>query len=366
MDVLTSDDHALVALQERALGPTALEQAARRPLAKVVKATLAAAGKSEHTRRAYFTAAGQFLAWLDRERGGDLPPDWRPIVEKHKDGKRTAWDFGTTPAAVLWLADAQALDTWRLTLEAGGASPNTAAVRVYAIRTLLSVALRDGMIGADQARQLGISPYRSRQSRDHKPVGRRLTVQEVRRLRAAVDTSTRKGRRDLAILDCMLYLGLRRAEVAGLRLSDFAQDGGRWWAILTGKGSKTRRLKIPDALYRSLTAWLDAAGLLWHDDRPVFYSVNKGDAIGDTRISPNDVGRLVAALGATAGLAPASGGGRLGAHDLRRTAARNAHDNGAALLKVQQMLGHANPETTARYIGLDEDDAETATDFVRY
>ncbi len=360
------DEQVLVELHKRALIARGSRAAARRPLDEVIKATLAAAGRSVHTRRAYLTAIGQFLVWLDRERSEGLPDAWRPFAAPVQDGRRTAWDFGGTPAAVLWLANASALDGWRLVLEADGLSANTASARVYAVRTLLSVALRDGVLDPDQGRNLGISPYRTRQKRNEKPVGRRLTVQEVRTLREPVNTTTHKGKRDLAVLDSMLYLGLRRAEVAHLRLTDFVQDGGRWWLILTGKGSKTRRLKVSDTLYRSLSAWLDAAGLHWHDDRPVFYSVNKGDAIGDTALTPNDVGRLVVYYGALAKLAPASGSGRLGAHDLRRTCARNAYDNGATLLKVQQMLGHADPKTTARYIGLEQDDADTATDYVRY
>lgn len=360
------DEQALTWLRERAVAPRGPEMAARRPLDEVIKATLAAAGRSEHTRRAYLTAIGQFLTWLDRERSEGLPKEWRPFAATVQDGRRTAWDFGQTPAAVLWLVNASALDSWRLALESDGVSANTASARVYAVRTLLSVALRDGILYLDQGRNLGITPYRTRQKRDEKPVGRRLTVQEVRKLRGVVDSSTNKGKRDLAILDSMFYLGLRRAEVAHLSLADLAQDGGRWWLILTGKGSKTRRLKVSDVLYKSLSAWLDAANLRWHDERPVFYSVNKGDVIGNTPLTPNDVGRLVVYYGALAELSPAGGSGCLGAHDLRRTCARNAYDNGATLLKVQQMLGHADPKTTARYIGLEQDDADTATDYVRY
>lgn len=360
------DERALAHLRERALVPRGAEMAARRPLDEVIKATLAAAGRSAHTRRSYLTAIGQFLAWLDREQSEGLPEEWRPFAAAIQDGRRTAWDFGRTPAAVLWLVNASVLDSWRLTLEADGVSANTASVRVYAVRTLLSVALRDGVLDLDQGRNLGITPYRTRQKRDEKPVGRRLTVQEVRKLRGVVDVTTNKGKRDLAVLDSMLYLGLRRAEVAHLNLADLAQDGGRWWLVLTGKGSKTRRLKVSDVMYQSLSAWLDAASLRWHDERPAFYSVNKGDAIGDTPLKPNDVGRLAVYYGALAELAPSSGSGCLGAHDLRRTCARNAYDNGATLLQVQQMLGHADPKTTARYIGLEQDDADTATDYVRY
>ena len=56
----------------------------------------------------------------------------------------------------------------------------------------------------------------------------------------------------------------------------------------------------------------------------------------------------------------------LAPHDLRRTCARNAYDNGATIYQVQTMLGHADPKTTIRYIGALEDDSNTAIDKVAY
>lgn len=164
----------------------------------------------------------------------------------------------------------------------------------------------------------------------------------------------------------MLYAGLRRSEVAGLDARSLRQDQGRWWIVLQGKGDKTRRVKVHDELYQSLMAWLQAAGITWHDERPIFVAVNKGDRIKDSQINGSVVTRLVGEYGAKAHLAPASGEHVLSPHDLRRTCARNAYDNGAPLLKIQQMLGHADPNTTAGYIGADFDDADTATDYVRY
>lgn len=46
----------------------------------------------------------------------------------------------------------------------------------------------------------------------------------------------------------------------------------------------------------------------------------------------------------------ASGEIRLRPHDLRRTAATNAHNRGATLLEVQDMLNHCNPSITAQYV----------------
>ena len=363
-------------------GATALsfadsDVALRRPLAEVVRATLDAAGKSEHTRRSYETSIALFVAYLEARRGMLIPPDLLPLVEKVCNGARSlvtantgkkavSYDYGAAPAAVLRLVDQALLDgfsAWRLTQ---GDKPNTATIRIYAVRSFLAVALRDGVINQAQAINMGLESYKTRQKRDMKPVGRRLSRDEARALRAAADLQSVKGKRDLAILDFGLFAGLREAEIAGLRMSDFRQDGGKWYLVLTGKGSKTRKLKIHDELYKSFRRWCEAAGLTWHDDRAVFYSVDRWSKISQTPITPTDVSRTVAALGTRAGIASESGAGRLGAHDLRRTFARNAYDNGASLLLVQRMLGHSDPSTTARYIGLDDTNGKSAVDYIEY
>lgn len=342
-----------------------------RPVGDLVTATLDAAGRSDQSKRAYLAALGQFLTYLDESQGDALTPEraehWRPFAEAGQDGKRTVWTF-KAPAAVLRLVTPATLDGFRAWLEAGGASTNTVAQRLAGARTFLAVAYRDGVLTDDQARALDVQPYRARQRRDTKPVGRRLTKQEVRKLRGAPDLLTLKGKRDLALLDAMLYMGLRCEECAGLQLEDFRQDGGRWWLVLTGKGNKTRRLKLADTVYKSLTMWLTAAGLgaLGQDAGPIFYGVNRGGNLTSYQVNCPTIGRLVSEYGQAAGLAPLRGKGRLSPHDLRRTCARNAYDNGAGLLLVQAMLGHSDPNTTARYIGANEDDDQTATDFVRY
>lgn len=364
----TAERAGLAALAD--LSAVAPAAALRRPLQELVDVTLAAAGRSEHTRRAYLTAAGLFLSYLDDARGDVIPAElaaaWRPFAARGQDGRRAVWAFNG-PAAVLRLVDPSSLDGFRAARAAAGDSEETARNRVDAVRSLLRVALRDGVLTRDQGLALGLTPYKARQRRNVQPTGRRLTPAEVRSLRGAVDVTTVKGKRDLALLDAMLYAGLRRDEVAGLDLADFRQDGGRWWLVLTGKGQKTRRVKVADPFYKSLTAWQDAAGLvIGLGAGALFRSVNKGGQVTATRVNGSVVGRLVAEYGAAAGLAPLSGQNRLGAHDLRRTCARNAYDNGAPLLLIQALLGHADPKTTALYIGALEEDDNTAVDFVNY
>ena len=351
-----------------ALSPTA---ALWRPVAELVTATLDAAGRTDQSKRAYLAGIGQFLTYLDQTHGQDLPDEqaatWRPFALASIEGRRTLWTF-KAPAAVLRFVTPATLDGFRASLDAGGAKTNTAGARLAAVNTFLRVAYRENVLTDEQARALELRVYRTKTRRDTQPVGRRLTKAEVRKLRAAPDLLTNKGKRDLAILDACLYLGLRSEECASLELADFRPDGGRLWLTLLGKGRKTRRLKVPDVLYKSLAMWLTASGLgeLGNGAGAVFRGVNRGGNLTDSQVSGSTINRLVAEYGAAAGLAPEVGAGRLGPHDLRRTCARNAYDNGAPLLLIQAMLGHSDPKTTAHYIGAFEDDNETATDFVRY
>lgn len=369
-DLVTVNEQAIERLGRA--GVQRRDTALRRPLGEVVAETLQAACRSEHTRRAYETALGLFLQYLGP--AIDAPEEWLPLAsceetthesERGRTVHTTTWGYNGR-AVVLAAVTPRVLDNWEAQRREQGDAASTIEQRRAAVRTLLRVAYRGDVLSDGQAQRLGIEPYRPRGRTESQTVGRRLSQSEVRALRAAVDPTTNRGKRDLAILDLMLFLGLRAAEVAGLSLSDFTRDQGRWWVRVTGKGDKVRRLKLTDTAYKSLQAWIHAAGLHLGNDRSVWASVNKGDNVRTPGLNTSTVSRVVAIYGHAAGLAPKHGDNRLACHDLRRTAARNAFDNGANLILVQEMLGHASPDTTADYIGAYTDDANTGTDYVRY
>ncbi|MCA9948055.1 MAG: tyrosine-type recombinase/integrase [Anaerolineales bacterium] len=118
--------------------------------------------------------------------------------------------------------------------------------------------------------------------------------------------------------------------------------------------------------------WLAAAEKPEQIKETLFEGMTRHGRLTGSALTGAIIGRIVAEYGHAAGLAPASGANAVAPHDLRRTCAKRYHvspmpyDNGAPLPKIQQFLGHANIETTMRYIGYDEDDTEIATDYVRY
>lgn len=125
-------------------------------------------------------------------------------------------------------------------------------------------------------------------------------------------------------------LGLRRAEVAGVRTDHLERDRSGWWLWVRGKGDKVRRLPIAeelaDEIRTSPPGWL-------------FPGRERG------HLSPEYVGKRVAAL------LPAG----LTMHTLRHRFATRAYGVRHDVLAVQRLLGHASPATTQRYVVVDDD-----------
>jgi site-specific recombinase XerD len=74
-----------------------------------------------------------------------------------------------------------------------------------------------------------------------------LSADQARLLLGAPDPDTLKGKRDRAILACLLYHALGRAELCGLRVKDYASRQGVPQLSVLGKGSKTRFIPIAPA-----------------------------------------------------------------------------------------------------------------------
>src|SRR5438128_2630877 len=67
-----------------------------------------------------------------------------------------------------------------------------------------------------------------------------LSVEQARRVLAAMDISHVVGLRDRAIIAILIYTAARVGAVAKLRLQDFSPDGNQWWFRFDEKGGKAR------------------------------------------------------------------------------------------------------------------------------
>lgn len=128
--------------------------------------------------------------------------------------------------------------------------------------------------------------------------------------------------------------GLRRAEIAAIHSDDVVQDLLGWSLRVRGKGGRVRVVPLHD----------DVAGML--RDRPPGWAFPSRSG----HLSAGHVGKLIARA------LP----GAWTAHPLRHRFGTVAYAGSRDLLAVQQLMGHARPETTRRYIRLSDDALRSA------
>jgi integrase len=229
---------------------------------------------------------------------------------------------------------------YRLELEARRLAPATINLRLAAIRRLAYEAADTGILSPELA--AGI-----RRVKGAKRIGVRLgnwlTAEQGRALLRAPDTLRLKGCRDRAILALLLGCGLRRGEVAALRMEDLQQREDHWViADLIGKAAHIRTVPVPDWVKSAVDAWLSAAAIT---GGALFRCVSRGGAVWGDGITEKVIWRVVKGSASAAGIA------KLSPHDCRRTCARLCHAAGGELEQIQFLLGHVSVETTERYLG---------------
>jgi integrase/recombinase XerD len=84
-----------------------------------------------------------------------------------------------------------------------------------------------------------------------------FTDEEVARMIAAPALDTLKGRTHRLVIVLLFYLGLRRSELVGLKLSDIFEDRGHVVLRIFGKGGKIRLLPLHPFVQTEIEAYLN-------------------------------------------------------------------------------------------------------------
>ena len=237
---------------------------------------------------------------------------------------------------------------YRAHLEARGLAPASINQRLSALRKLAKEAIYNGLL--DPAAGQGIRDVRGAKVQGT-CTGNWLTKAQAEKLINSPDTNTLKGRRDRAMLAVMIGCGLRREEVAQLRLQDVQQRDGRWCIVdIRGKHGRVRSVPMPSWAKVAIDAWTATAEI---SEGALFRGVNKGDSLTGDSLTSQGVWRCVEKY---SDVAP---------HDLRRTYAKLAHKGGAKLDQIQLSLGHASLTTTERYLGVHQDLHDAPCDYIK-
>jgi site-specific recombinase XerD len=170
-----------------------------------------------------------------------------------------------------------------------------------------------------------------------------LTVEQARRLLAAPDRSTRRGRRDATLLATLYDSAARASELAGLTVGDIRVQPPPL-AVLAGKGRKIRHVPLGGNTAALLSAYLAEHGLNrpGHDDHPLFVNQH------GNKLSRGGIAWIIGKYQAQAG-DPTLAGAALSPHVLRHSRAMHLYDAGVPLPYIRDLLGHAELATTDIY-----------------
>lgn len=216
-----------------------------------------------------------------------------------------------------------------------GLASATIARRVSALRRYFRWLHRREIIPLDPAIGLRAPSAGSR-------LPRVLRGAELDALLDGDDDDPARGARDDALVELLYGSGLRVAELCSLTQDDVAALGsGSDTITVMGKGSKQRRVPVTPAARAALRRWAEAR-LSWagHTAVDALFLNQRGHAL-----SPRDVRRVLDRRAA----APTH------PHALRHTFATHLLDGGADLRVVQDLLGHADLQTTQRYAHVSAD-----------
>lgn len=214
-----------------------------------------------------------------------------------------------------WEVEKRDVIGWRDAMKAAGLDDATVCLRMTAVSSFYRRAVEDGLADANPAagvQRPRVRPY----DKVHPP-----TV-----TRATLDAIPTTAHRDRALLTMLLLLGLRRAELLGLRRRDVLERADGSTAIrYTPKGKPTETRDLPREAAAALRAYLVTRGDL-EPDAPVF------------PITPEGLRYVTMKY---MNCAP---------HAVRHAAAMLVLDATGRPRDVQELLGHARLSTTEAYV----------------
>lgn len=243
-----------------------------------------------------------------------------------------------------------------VTITARRPAPSTMNRRVAAVRGLFEHLVRSGERTSNPvpvARRAAGLRSRSRgllthvATRDGRAGGR--LVREPQRLPESLEQgdvaaflNDLETHRDRTVVLAMVLGGLRAAEVRALRLADV--DMGLRRLRVLGKGNKERVVPVDTAFFNECAEYLRSERPKGCRSRECFVVLR-----GPTRGQPLTEAGMRKIFRAHR---ERSGATRVRPHRLRHTYGTELAAAGIDLLVLRELMGHASPETTARYVHL--------------
>lgn len=170
-----------------------------------------------------------------------------------------------------------------------------------------------------------------------------LHYDEIEQLINQINTDTKIGLRDRAIVELLFSSGLRVSELANIDREHINTDKREF--MVRGKGQKDRPVFISKNTSLIIKEYLETRT---DNLAPLFINYSKNNGITNTgdykRLSSRSIERIINKYARLAGITK-----HVSPHTMRHSFATDLLMNGADIRSVQAMLGHSSISTTQIY-----------------
>lgn len=266
--------------------------------------------RNPNTRKAYSRAVAEFFGWLDAHGVTSIVAISSVHVAAHIEelGHRLS-----KPTVKLRLAAIRMMLDW---LATGGVLPFNPATAVR---------------GPKHVVKRGKTPV--------------LAADEARAVLDAIDTRTRVGLRDRALIGLMVYTFARIGAATAMKVEDVFVQDRRLWVRLHEKGGKVAALPCHHNLETYLHAYLDGTGLGKDPSAPLFPATIGGtDELSRNPLRGSKAYAMVQRRAKAAKVAT-----KIGNHTFRATGITAYLKNGGTIEQAANIANHASTRTTQLY-----------------
>ncbi len=271
-------------------------------------------GQAEHTRRTYRAQLRKFIAWAEAQgvrRWAEVSFDHLTAFLEHERRRRPAREPDTSPRRL---------------------SAESLYLEIAALRAFFRFGEAEGFLPVNLAENLAL-PHR------WKRLPKALNDEEIRRLLAPLPHPDPSDLCDQAVLELAYASGLRLAELRHLRLEQLHLDAG--FVTVIGKGNKERVVPVGRPAVAALERYLETGRprLVTRRSPANVFLTRRGTPFAHTTLWLR-IKRRARRAGIGRNLTP---------HMLRHSFATHLLEHGADLRVIQELLGHANLDTTEIY-----------------
>jgi site-specific recombinase XerD len=279
--------------------------------------------RSAHTLKAYNDALSLYIRFLETKKG---------------------MDSGNFNGNCFCAANIEEWLIWLM--ESRSCSPETCNNRLASLRAFLKY------LSSRDVLYLHLSQAASRIERK-KVYAKKVTGMSKRAVNAlldAPDSSTKVGRRDIALMVVMYSTAARIDEILSMKVKELHLDADKPNITVIGKRGKIRTLYLLPKAVAHLRAYIkDFHGIAPNPSSYVFYSRNVGLT---GKMSQNTVNKQLRKHAQTARIICGEVPDDIHAHQLRHAKASHWLEDGMNIVQISFLLGHSQLQTTMVYLDI--------------